>query len=337
MTASDSAPQGVIASELMRAGSVLVLTHMRPDGDAVGSALGMAEFLRACGKRSNALFPEPLPRCYTAFARCAVTEIAPEALESYDAVLLLDCANPARIALGGIPPERLSERTLLNVDHHRGNLVTGAENCVDPEAAAASLLAFEIAGRTGRPIPGEAATLWYLGIVTDTGSFRFSNTTPRVFRTAAELLELGADQEAVTNAVFFSKPRGRQLFEADLAEHCIRFAADGRLAYAVLTPEIFERHHFDMRDGEGVVDLLREIEGTVISVLAHQRRDGEFKFSFRSKDAALPVGPFARAHGGGGHEMAAGATLRFPDAAAAERFILDHAPELAGGTKHGTL
>ena len=317
-----------IAAEWMRAGSILILTHERPDGDAVGSALGTAEFLRSCGKRADALFPERLPKRYTGFARAARFEpLSPQMCATYDLILVLDCANPARIATGGmtIHDLELTSCRVLNVDHHRGNTVPGAVNFVDATAAAASLLTFEIARLTGEKIPHEAATLWYLGITTDTGSFRFANTTPRVLFAAAELLKLGAAQEEVVNAVYFSKPRNQQLFEAELVEKFLKVTDDGKIAYAVLPEEFPVRHGFDMRDSEGVIDLLREIDGTIIAVLAYQR-GGEFKFSFRSKERSFPVGPLARRLGGGGHEMAAGATVLLPDAAAAEEFILNNVP-----------
>lgn len=325
-----------IAGEWMRADSILVLTHERPDGDAVGSALGTAEFLRSCGKRAEALFPEMLPKRYERFARAGRFEpLSPQMCAAYDLILVLDCANPARIATGGMTIADLASHRVLNIDHHRGNTVPGAVNFVDSTAAAASLLTFEIARLTGKKIPPEAATLWYLGITTDTGSFRFANTTPRVLLAAAELMELGAKQEAVVNAVYFSKPRNQQLFEAELMEKFLKVAADGKISYAVLPEEFPARHGFDMRDSEGVIDLLREIDGTVIAVLAYQR-EGVFKFSFRSKESAFPVGPFARSLGGGGHEMAAGATVPLPDAAAAEKFILENIPALLNASSSKT-
>ncbi len=312
-----------IAERLLRADRILILTHEKPDGDAFGSALGFQSFLRSCGRNADALFPAPLPRRFSGFASDFLTTLTPaEIRAAYDLVLLLDCANPARIGAGAeFNPAFLSTFEFLNVDHHQGNCIEGAFNLVDPSAAAASQLAAEIALASGREIRQEAATFWLFGIVTDTGSFRFSNTDGRAMRIAAELLDRGADLERIVNAVYFSKPRNQQEFEADLLQNHVRSAFGGKFVYARLPDELFRRHGFDMRDGEGIIDLLREIDGSVIAALIYSW-NGVQKVSLRSKDAAYPVGPLARSLGGGGHAMAAGITLE-SDPEQVERLLLE--------------
>lgn len=311
------------AKRLEAANRILILTHEKPDGDAVGSALGMQAFLRSSGKQADALFPAPLPRRYGWLAgeNAPLAAVTREQAAAYDLVLLLDCANPLRIAGGdALDFEFLRSLPLLNVDHHGGNTVEGGCNLVDPHAAAASLLAAEIAFTTGREIPRRAATAWLLGLITDTGGFRFTNTDGRALRGAARLLDSGAELERINNAVFFSKPRNQQEFEAELLHRHLKFAFGGKFVYAWLPEELFAAHHFDMRDGEGVIDLLRELEGAVIVALFYRRGD-TFKVSLRSKDSRYPVGPLARTLGGGGHDLAAGITLTLPDPGAVETLL----------------
>ncbi len=327
---ADFCTPGDAAKQLDAANHILILTHEKPDGDAVGSTLGMREFLRSLGKQADALFPAPLPRRYSWLpGECApLAAITREEAAAYDLVLLFDCANPLRIAGGdALDFEFLRSLPLLNVDHHGGNTVAGESNLVDPKAAAASLLAAEIAFSSGREIPRSAATAWLLGLITDTGGLRFTNTDGRALRGAARLLDCGAELEKINNAVFFSKPRNQQEFEADLLQNHLRFAFDGKFVYAWLPEELFAAHHFDMRDGEGVIDLLRELEGAVIVALFYRRGDA-FKVSLRGKDSRYPVGPMARALGGGGHDMAAGITLVLPDSGAVETLLCQEVGKL---------
>ena len=197
------------AGFLLRHQRILVLAHQKPDGDALGSVLGMRSFLRNLGKQADALFPSPLPERYRSFAGPVLTALSrQEAEQNYDLIVLLDCANAERIACGpALDADFLRSRNLLNIDHHVGNNVGAPYNYIDSTASAASEIAVELAQATGKAIPVEAATLWYLGILTDTGSFRFTNTTGKTLRLAADLLDAGADSERVVNAVYFSKPR----------------------------------------------------------------------------------------------------------------------------------
>lgn len=321
---------GDAAAKLAAAERILILTHVKPDGDAVGSALGMQKFLCDTGKQADAFFPAPLPQRYLWMTEgnAPLPSLSREQAAACDLVLVLDCASPLRIAGGdNLDWEFLQTLPLLNVDHHGGNTVEAGSNLVDSKAAAASLLAAEIAFASGRELSRGAATAWLLGLITDTGGFRFTNTDGRALRIAARLLDCGAELEKINNAVFFSKPRNQQEFEADLLQNHLKFAFDGKFVYAWLPEELFAAYHFDMRDGEGVIDLLRELEGAVIVALFYRRGDA-FKVSLRSKDSRYPVGPMARALGGGGHDMAAGITLVLPDSGAVETLLCQEVGKL---------
>lgn len=311
---------------------ILILTHERPDGDAFGSALGMQEFLRdCCGKRAEAYLPAPPASRYAELIGSCKQTLTPEELGNYDLILLLDCANRERIAcgpaIGSAPLPELETPPMLNVDHHVGNNVGARWNLVIPDAAAASQIAAEIALEFPCRIQPRPATLWLLGILTDTGAFRFSNTLGRTLRVAAELLDCGADLEGVVNAAYYSKPLRQQRFEVELLETQERVALDGRYIYAYIPDELFRKYDFDMRDGEGLIELLREVAGTKIVALFYRKGDS-FKVSLRSKDQRYPVGPLARALGGGGHDMAAGITLTGMNHEEVESLLLEKAAAL---------
>lgn len=317
------------AKLLLEHDRILILTHERPDGDAFGSALGMQEFLRdCCGKHAETYLPSPPATRYSTLIGTYKETLTPEELGNYDLILLLDCASRARIASGPlVDGKTLPEREappMLNVDHHAGNDIDARWNLVIPDAAAASQIAVEIAltFEDRCKIQRHPATLWLLGILTDTGAFRFTNTIGRTLRVAAELLDRGADLESVVNAAYFSKPLNQQRFEVELLETRERLALDGQYIYAYIPDELFRKYEFDMRDGEGLIDLLREVAGTRIVALFYRKGDS-FKVSLRSKDLRFPVGPLARSLGGGGHQMAAGITLTGMTPEGVEQLLLE--------------
>ena len=312
------------AAELLRASRrSLIFTHLRPDGDALGSSFGLQETLRRMGREAEVFLPGPLPNRHSKLFSGQLTRIAPEELTGFDTFISVDCANFPRLG----KPECLSEETLktlrfINIDHHRGNsLGSGFFDLVSPESASCCEVLTEVFLESGAEITPRAATCFLAGMMTDTGCFRFANTGGGTLRHAAELLDRGAELEKIVNALFFSKPLDQVRFENELMNTCLRLSAGGRVASAFISRELLEKHHFDLREDEGLIDLLREIDGVVIAVLFHRSSDG-VKVSLRSKDRAFPVGPLARSFGGGGHDMAAGATLDLPDGEA-EAVILE--------------
>ena len=307
---------------------VLIAAHEKPDGDALGSALGLGRLLRDNGRQATVLLPEPLPEKFRALAGTEfVTSAAGLDLRAFDGFVALDSARDSRVALG--PELAFAELAfaelalpILNLDHHVDNSVSADWSCIAGDAAATAELVCDLAGENGWTISADAATWLLLGIITDTGSFRFTNTTGATLRTAALLRDRGARWEEVVNAAFFSKPLRQQRFEAAMLRDCVKSACGGRFLYAVIPDELFAEYQFDMRDGETVIDLLREVEGVVIAALVY-RRNGAFKLSLRSKDGRYPVGPIARAFDGGGHQMAAGATVHAGSFAEAEALLLE--------------
>ena len=312
------------AAELLRASRrSLIFTHLRPDGDALGSSFGLQEMLRRMGREAEVFLPGPLPNRHGKLFSGQLTQITPEDLEGFDTFISVDCANPPRLG----KPERLSMEALrelrfINIDHHRANsLESGFFDLVSPECSSCCEVLTRIFLGSGAEFTPRAATCFLAGMMTDTGCFRFANTDGGTLREAAELLDRGAELEKIVNALFFSKPLNQVRFENELMNTCLRLSAGGRIASAFIPRSLLDKYDFDLREDEGLIDLLREIDGVVIAVLFHRGGDG-VKVSLRSKDRAFPVGPLARSFGGGGHDMAAGATLDLPDAEA-EAVILE--------------
>ena len=322
-----------LIDKFRRAKRVLFATHERPDGDALGSTFGMRTCLRAAGRDAEVLVPGELPQRYRRLCREALRSVSSAELDRFDLIASFDCANVARLSLpAGITIEMLRERNFVNLDHHAGNNIAAGVNCIVPTASSTSFLASLLAEAAGFALPPEAATFFLAGIITDTGCFRFANTTPATMRRAADLLEAGADLERISNEVFFSKPRNYAAFEADLMANHLHFGCGGRFAYADISQELLAKHDFDLREDEGVIDLLRELDGVVVAMLVHRNPAGAYKVSLRSKERRFPVGPIARRHGGGGHDLAAGLTLHVADFAAVNALMEREVAALLDGT-----
>lgn len=298
------------AKVLQESEKVLIFTHQRPDGDALGSSFGLKYFLENTGKTAVVFIPGAIPHRHTKLFAGFISEITQEEFNTFDTFVSVDCANPARL---GAPEyltiEELRQKRYINIDHHKGNsMESGFFNLVSGETASCSELLVKIFCAAKIEIPEICATPLLTGMMTDTGCFRFSNTSADTMRNAAILLERGAELEKIVNALFFSKPLNQVRFENELMREHLKFAAEGRIAYAFIPPELAKKYDFNIKEDEGLIDLLREIDGVVIAMLLYTGPGG-IKISMRSKDSAFPVGPVARFFNGGGHELAAGATF----------------------------
>ena len=298
------------AKLLQESEKVLIFTHQRPDGDALGSSFGLKYFLESTGKKAVVFIPGAIPHRHTKLFSGFISALTPEELNTFDTFVSVDCANPARL---GAPEyltiEELRQKHYINIDHHKGNsMESGFFNLVSGETASCSELLVKILCAADIKVPEVCATPLLTGMMTDTGCFRFSNTSADTMRNAAILLERGAELEKIVNAVFFSKPLNQVRFENELMREHLKFAAEGRIAYAFIPPELAKKYEFNIKEDEGLIDLLREIDGVIIAMLLYAGPGG-IKISMRSKDSAFPVGPVARFFNGGGHELAAGATF----------------------------
>ena len=316
------------AALLQGSEKLLIFTHQRPDGDALGSSFGLKFFLESLGKEAVVFIPGAIPHRHTKLFSGYVSELSEAQLDAFDTFVSVDCANPARL---GAPEfltiETLRTRRFINIDHHKGNsMESGFFNLVSGETASCSELLVKIITAAGFAIPERCATPLLTGMMTDTGCFRFSNTSPDTMRHAALLLEAGAELEKIVNAVFFSKPLNQVRFENELMKEHLKFAAGNKIAYAYIPPELAQKYAFNIKEDEGLIDLLREIDGVVIAMLLYEGPGG-IKMSMRSKESRYPVGPVARSFNGGGHDLAAGATFE-GSACDAEKALVEKLSQL---------
>ncbi len=295
---------------LEQPGPLLLLSHQRPDGDAIGSLVGLLLALRAAGRECCGYLKGPLARRYSRMLpeSPGLFVGAPPPLPPGLRVVALDATSWERVEK---PPNWQAPRDevdVLDVDHHPDNTAFGDAVWIDPGKAATAALLVELVPALGAPLPPAAAAWFLVGLVMDTGGFRFANTDAAALRTAAELVDRGADYAGVMDSLFFREPFERRRLEAELLANA-RFACGGRVVYAVLDPARLREADLNQADLEGVIDVLRGFDGPLVTAL-FQPQPEFVKVSLRSRSPRIRVDGVAHVLGGGGHHAAAGAEVR---------------------------
>ncbi len=295
------------ADVVLGASGLLVTTHENPDGDALGSLVACSRALCEAGHDAYA-YAAPggdLPREYRWLGVAEIRRELPDDLEGRT-VLALDCGSVRRIGGAGTVLEAISP--LVNVDHHHDNTRFGTVNVVDASAACTTMMVRELLDRLEIPISPIVADALYVGLVTDTGRFQYSNTDARALRFAADLVELGVRPNDVFLRVYENVPAAKaRLLGRALGRIDARLG--GRLVLTWLVRDDFDSIGAEDSFAEGVIDHLRAIAGVEVAALAKQPADPygpSYKVSLRSATGAVDVSKIARAAGGGGHPQAAG-------------------------------
>jgi bifunctional oligoribonuclease and PAP phosphatase NrnA len=290
---------------------VCVTTHVNPDGDGLGSEVGLVHLLRAQGIHAVITNPSPTPPRFSfLFDDLPGGDCTPEAVKELrraDVIVVLDISDMNRL---GMLIETVRQRgaPVACVDHHvsTGMLPPGPRY-VDPNAAATGELIFELAKANDWPVTQAVARALYVAILTDTGGFRFSNTRPRTLRVAADLLETGVDPEKIYLEVYARAPEGRPRLFAEALQTLVVEHEYG-LAWVTVPPGAIERLGVSSDDLDGVVEFPRSIEGVRMALLFREIAQGRVKVSLRSV-GDVDVAAFAKPYGGGGHTKAAGLSL----------------------------
>ena len=300
-----------VADALLKARRIVMTTHVNSDGDGVGSEIALVHLLKALGKDARIANPTPIPARY-AFLVDPVkkhdrTDHAVAALRDADLFLVLDISDLGRL---GQLADTIKGRDVVTacVDHHLspGTLPKGPR-LVDATASATAELIFDLAEVAGWKLTADAARALYVGLLTDTGGFRFSNTTPRTLRVAASLLECGVNPEAIYEQVYATAPVGRLRLTAEVLDTLVVEPEFG-LSWITVPAGALERHRVSADDLDGLVELARSVQGTRMALLFRTLASGRIKVSFRSV-GDVDVAAFAQPFGGGGHAKASGASI----------------------------
>lgn len=281
----------------------LVTSHSRPDGDAIGSTLGLMHLLESMGKQVTIVFADPIPATFATLP--GATRIVAEIPDgTYEVAVILECDSVTRTGYAHIPAD-----LLVNIDHHQSGSNYAAVNWIDPEAPAVGSMIYDLAVASGATLTPALANCLYAAVLTDTVGFTLPSTTAATFDLARHLLELGADAARISDAVYFCQRESKvRLLGAVLRALEVR----GSVAWSAVTRADMDATGAGIEDSEGIVQHLIAVEGVRAAALLRELPGGDFvRASLRSK-GAVNVAKVAETFGGGGHRNASGCTVAGP-------------------------
>jgi phosphoesterase RecJ-like protein len=285
----------------------LVTTHEGPDGDAVGSSLALGTYLRRLGKDVTVYFKDPVPDLYAFLPQAdSVVHAIPD--RDFDVCFVLDVGEFRRAGNELVNFTKVGK--FINIDHHLLCDRFGAINLVDAEAAATGILIRRIIKAAGHEIDYDTALCIYTAVITDTGSFRYSNANQEAFAVAGEMVAAGVDAWFVAERLYESQPRKRLELLA-LALATLKISTRGDVASITVLLDMYEKTGTDAELTDGFVNYPRSIRGVEVAVFFREINPGLFKVGFRSK-GKVNVSALAAEFDGGGHHNAAGCNISGP-------------------------
>jgi len=285
-------------------GRVLMLGHVHPDGDVLGTLLGLGQALEAAGWPVTYAGPHPVPEVLDFLPGADRWQVWQRPPCAFDVLVLTDCPNDERTE-GLLEASRAPGSRVLNIDHHPDNRLYGTVNWIDAGAAATGEMVFDLIEALRLGVTPAIAMNLFTAIHTDTGSFRYSNTTARTFRIAGELTVRGAQPALVADRLYQRRPVDALETLGEVLQR-VNVSADGRVAWLTV-PRALASDAF--MSAEDLVTYPRSIEGVQVAALLREEENGRIKASLRGK-GQVPVNRIAHRFGGGGHENAAGCTIR---------------------------
>jgi len=307
-TATEPATRAQVAEAIRARQRFVITSHMRPDGDAIGSALAMAYALRHLGKEVRIVSRDPAPPPLLVFPGVSDMEVAERVDDPGDAVLVMESGSLERTGVAG-----LDRGFVINIDHHLGNSMYGSLNWFDVSAAACGEMVFDLILELGVPLTREIATHIYVTILTDTGSFHYSSISPKTFDICRQCMLAGVDPPAVARSIFDSNNLGRlKLFGAVLSG--MELDDTGRLATVLVDRKLTIASGGTYEDTEGLINLPLTVKEIQAVVFFKEHGPDDWRVSMRSK-GSIDINAVAKEFGGGGHKNASGcsATGRIED------------------------
>jgi phosphoesterase RecJ-like protein len=297
---------------LKNSNHVLVASHINPDGDAIGSLVAMGLSLDALKKKTTLFNESPIPAVYRFLP--AVNRVVQHINSAdYDIAVILDCGDMERIGQAVSTVRQIP--IIINIDHHITNTRFGNFQLIDTSACATAEIIFRLIKQMEVPINQAIAASIYTGILTDTGSFRFSNTNRAAFAICQEMVELGVNPYSIAQHVYGTYSLGR-IKLLNRALDSIEISKNGKLSIMTLTQNMFDETHTKPEDVDGLINYAKNIEDVIVAVLIQKHQNGKgkpkdfnrFHVSLRS-DGMVDVAAIASSFGGGGHSSAAGFSI----------------------------
>lgn len=279
-----------------------ITTHIKPDGDGLGSSLGLCWLLRSLGKNADVVVRGDVPQAYRSLPGADAIRDVEHINGNYDAVFVIECSDLDRPGISG-----LEKAFTVNIDHHATSEHFGTINWIDSTASAVGEMIYNLCKAIGGRITKEIAECVYMALVTDTGSFHFSNTSERTLKVASELVKAGAKPAEISEAVYSNYPWSRiELMRQVLAT--VRRDESGRIAYLRQTIAMRQSSNAVDGDNNGFVNIPLAAKDVVVSMLMREMDTNSFRVSLRSK-GCINVAKVAEQFGGGGHRNASGLSI----------------------------
>jgi phosphoesterase RecJ-like protein len=279
-----------------------ITSHIRPDGDGLGSSLGLYWLLKALGKDAEVIIRDSIPHAYRALPGAQDIRVTSEIDRNYDAVFVIECSDIDRPGL-----KNLDKQVVVNIDHHSTSALFGTINWIDATASAVGEMIYNLCKAMGIRVTREIAECVYTALITDTGSFHYSNTTERTFKVASELIRAGVKPAKLAQAVFSSYPWSKIQLMAEVMAS-VRRDQTGKVAWMRQSLEMQDRANASEEDGEGFVNYPLTCSEVEAVAMLKESAPGVYRTSLRSK-GDVNVAKIAEKFGGGGHRNAAGCTL----------------------------
>ncbi len=288
--------------------SFALLSHVRPDGDAIGSQIALGFALKAAGKSVRLINEDGLPDNLALMAGAELIETPPAEPIEVDVVIALDTATQPRLGDHALAAVSGCQRW-INIDHHKSNPGYGDLNLIDSSSPATGQILYDLILALGLPMPAETRDAIYVAVSTDTGSWQYSGTTVATYEMAADLVRRGTQVGKINSLIYDNHPMRRvELMRALL--NTLETRACGRVAHWQLDQETVHRLGVKPENSEGLIDIIRAIQGVIVALFFEELPGGKIRVSMRSKDARVDACKVCMQFGGGGHSLAAG--IRMP-------------------------
>lgn len=292
-----------IVSKIKESNKIAIMSHIMPDGDNVGSCLALFNGLKKAGKAVRLILDDDIPKVYKFLEGSDLVE-RPGKYESFDVVIALDCGDAGRLGKSGL---YLENNFVINIDHHISNTNFGNLNQVDAKASATGEIIYEVIKLLGIAVDREISECLYTAIVTDTGQFQYSNTTPKTHQIAGELINNGVNVSLMFERIYQNSSKEKVVL-MKMALSSLEFYHNDSISCISLSLSQMQEANAREEDSDGMINLARDIECVEVAVFLKELEPGKIKVGLRSKKV-VDVAAVALKFGGGGHVRASGCTL----------------------------